>query len=108
MSTTNDLIVAQKLEDVTIMLHHLLEAVPRKEQFALVEDIKKQVYLIYRLLIHVNTLRSGRKEYYTELSEEFQFLIYLVRLVNRLGHITAKQYINYAKRHDEVVRICCG
>lgn len=108
MSTINDLIVAQKFEDVTIGLHKLLEVVPRKEQFALVEDIKKQAYLISKLLIHVNTLRSGRKEYYSRLSEEFDFLLYLVRLVNRLGHITVRQYMNYAKRHNEVVRICCG
>jgi hypothetical protein len=108
MPTTNDLIVLQKLEDLTIILHNLLETIPKKEQFALSEDIKKQAYLIFRLMVHANALRSGRKECFTRLSEEFDFLLYLIRIVYRLGHFSVKQYMNLVKKHNEVVRICCG
>ncbi len=108
MSTTTDLTVFQKLEDLTIIFHNLLDTIPRKEQFALSEDIKKQLYLIAKLMIHANTLRFGRKEYFIRLSEEFELLLYFVRLLYRLRYISSKQYMNLAKRHNEVVRICCG
>jgi len=50
MSTIKDLIAFQKLEDLTIVLHKMLSIIPKKEQFALSEDIKKQLYSISRLM----------------------------------------------------------
>ncbi len=108
MSTIKDLIAFQKLEDLTIVLHKMLSIIPKKEQFALSEDIKKQLYLISRLMIHANILRSGRKEYFTKLSEEFDFLFYLIRLVYKLEYISSRQYMNISEKVNEVIKICCG
>ena len=105
---TKDLIAFQKLEDLTIVLHKVLSTIPKKEQFALSEEIKKQVYLIAKLIMHVNTLRQGRKEYFSKLSEEFDFLFYLIRLMYKLKYISSKQYMNLSERVNEVVKICCG
>ena len=103
-----DLIAFQKLEDFTIVLHKVLSEIPRKEQFALSEDIKKQVYLISKLIIHINTLRKDRKIYFSKLSEEFDFLFYLIRLTHKLGYISSKQYMNLSEKVNEVIKICCG
>jgi len=108
MSTIKDLIAFQKFEDLTIVLHKILSTIPRKEQFALAEDIKKQMYLISKLMIHANTLRTGRKEYFAKLSEEFDFLFYLIRLTHKLEYITTKSYMNLSERINEVIKICCG
>jgi len=108
MSTIKDLIAFQKFEDLTIVLHKMLSAIPRKEQFALSEDIKKQMYLISKLMIHANTLRTGRKEYLAKLSEEFDFLFFLIRLTHKLGYISVKPYMNLSEKLNEVIKICCG
>lgn len=108
MSTINDLIAFQKMEDLTVILHKILSTIPKKEQFALSEDVKKQMYLISKLMIHINTIRVGRKEYFSKISKEFDFLFYLIRLLHRLKYISTKQYMSLSKKINEVIKICCG
>lgn len=105
---TKDLIAFQKLEDLTIILHRILSVIPKKEQFALAEDIKKQVYLIAKLMININTLRQGRKEAFSKLSEEFDFLFYLIRLSHNLRYISNKQYMSISEKINEIIKICYG
>ncbi len=108
MSSINDLVAFQKMEDLTVILHKMLARIPKKEQFALSEDIKKQMYLISRLMIHINTLRKDRREYFSRVSEEFDFLFYLVRLLYQLRYISTKQYMHLSGKVNEVIKICCG
>ncbi|MDD3156525.1 MAG: four helix bundle protein [Candidatus Pacebacteria bacterium] len=108
MSNINELVAFQKMEDLTVILHKMLSTIPKKEQFALSEDIKKQMYLISKLMIHINTLRKDRREYFSRVSEEFDFLFYLIRLLYRLKYISTKQYMRLSEKVNEVIKICCG
>jgi hypothetical protein len=108
MSSINDLVAFQKMEDLTVILHKILTRIPKKEQFALSEDIKKQMYLLSKLMIHINTLRKDRKEFFSRVSEEFDFLLYLIRLLYKLRYVSTKQYMYLSSKVNEVIKICCG
>ena len=103
-----DLIAFQKIEDLTVFFYPVLAKFPKSEQFALAGDIKKQIYSISRLLIEINNTRQGRQSYYVLLNEEFDFLLYLIRLANKLRFISNGQYMRISGMIDEVVKICCG
>ena len=103
-----DLIAFQKLEDLTLAFYPVLTMFPKGEQFALAGDIKKEIYSISRLLIEINNTKQGRQNYYVLLNEEFDFLLYLIRLSNKLRFLSNKQYMRISEMIDEVVKICCG
>ena len=103
-----DLIVFQKLEDLTIFLNPILSKFPKKEQYALSEDIKKELYQISKLVIHINNSKQNRIKYYFKLSEEFDFLFYLIRLGHKLKYISTNNYMTITEKINEIIKISCG
>jgi hypothetical protein len=103
-----DLIAFQKIEDLTIILNPILSRFPKKEQYALSEDIKNELYSIAKLIIHINNSKYEKIKYYNKLNDEFDFLFYLIRLAHKLKYISTHNYMNITERILEVIKICCG
>ncbi len=103
-----DLIVFQKVEDLTVLLNSILSKFPKKEQYALAEDIKKELYSISKLIIHINNSSYDKTKYYIKLNDEFDFLLYLIRLAHKLKYISPHSYMNISEKIVEIIKTCYG
>jgi uncharacterized protein (DUF342 family) len=108
MQDYNDLILFQKVYDLSLWLHPILNKFPKSEKFVLAENIENCMLEILKGVVKVNSEKSKRNILIEELSAEVDTLRILVRMSKDLRFLSIKAYGVFSDKITEVGKLLGG
>ncbi|MDD4531436.1 MAG: diversity-generating retroelement protein Avd [Candidatus Pacebacteria bacterium] len=108
MKEYNDLILFQKIYDLFLWLHPILNRFPKSEKFLLAEQIERCMIEIVRHAVRINFQKIKNRDLVEEMSAELDMLKILVRLSKDLRFVSVKSYGVFSEKAVEVGKLLGG
>lgn len=106
-SSTSELEVCQKVEEMIEYAYCAVRHFPKSERHVTSQEIRATAWRLLRLVIICNK-RYHKKTIMQELDAELELLRRQIRLAMRLGFLPFKQYAHWARLNDEIGRLIGG
>ncbi|MFA5169333.1 MAG: diversity-generating retroelement protein Avd [Candidatus Paceibacterota bacterium] len=108
MENYNDLVLFQKLYDLFLWLHPILNKFPKSEKFVLAEQIEKCIIEIIKGVVMINYQKSKSRISAEDLSLELDNLKVLMRLSKDLRFLSIKSYGIFSEKAVEAGKLLGG
>jgi len=108
MEKYEDLIFFQKIYDLAIWLHPILNRFPKSEKFVLAEKIENCMIEILKKAIIINFQKNKNQILMSELNAEIDCLKILVRLAKDLKFLNIKSYGIFSEKVVESGKLLGG
>jgi len=102
-----NLIVYQKMLELTEYAYIALRQFPKSEKFGLAGDIKNQIYTVLRLMIAANK-RYYKKTTIQDMDIEHEVLRRQIEMAKNLEFLPFKKFAILIEKVDEVGRLIGG
>lgn len=102
-----NLIVYQKMLELTEYTYIALRQFPKSEKFGLAADIKNQIYVVLKLIIRANK-RYFKKTTMQDMDTEHEVLRRQIEMAKTLKFLPFKKFAILIEKVDEVGRLIGG
>lgn len=106
-----DLLIYQKYVDLIEYSYDRLRKYPKNEKFALVVEMRQSMFSTMRLILRANKIygdKQKRLDLLNEIDAEIQVQKFFVRFSHKERYISNKNYMEWARRLDEIGKILGG
>lgn len=108
MYNYNDLILFQKIYDLILWLHPILNRFPKSQKFVLAQKIENCSLEILEKVVKINSAKTKSAFLLENLNVDVDRLRILVRLAKDLRFINIKTYGTFCEKVTEIGKILGG
>jgi hypothetical protein len=109
MASHNDLVIFQKVYDLTLWTYPMVNKFPKSQRFVLGQRIENLLIFELRTIIQANKERGlAREEHTRQISDALDELFVMIRLAKDLRFVSIRKYGIFSEKANEVGKLLHG